>query len=83
MPKDFKLYMEILTFSYFAIIHLDLPDDFFRTYTLPYQKTIESIEKGQKGSELVENRDFSIPRKIMPRMMVEFTIFTKFENSLP
>ena len=61
MPKDFKHYMEFLTFSYFAIIHLDSPDDFFRTYTLPYQKTIKSIEKCQKESELVENRDFKIP----------------------
>ena len=61
MPKDFKLHMEFLIFSYFSIIHLDSPDDFLRTYTLPYQKTVKSIEKGQKGSELVKNRDFKIP----------------------
>ena len=61
MPKDFKLYMEFLTFSYFAIIYLDLPDDFFRTYTLPYEKSFESTEKCQKASVLVENRIFKIP----------------------
>ena len=48
--------MGFLIFAYFSMIPLGSTDDLFRTYTLPYMKTMESIEKGSKGLVLVEIR---------------------------
>ena len=50
MTRDAKGFLTLLGVSLFSINALECTDDLFRKYTLPYKKTIESIEKGQKGS---------------------------------
>ena len=56
MTRDAKGFLTLLGVSLFSINALECTDDLFRKYTLPYKKTIESIEKCQKESVLVENR---------------------------
>ena len=48
--RDAKGFLTLLGVSLFSINALECTDDLFKKYTLPYKKTIESIEKGQKGS---------------------------------
>ena len=50
MSRDAKGFPTLHGVSLFSMNALECTDDLFRKYTLPYKKTIESIEKGQKGS---------------------------------